>query len=73
MPFSYFVIKFNIKTSEKKNYDLISRLFKIIVHLIHECTDSNSPSITLYPSRLSLVVHNNNNNNNNDNNNNYYF
>ena len=35
MPFSYFVIQFNIKTFEKKN-DLIIRLFNIIVHYMNE-------------------------------------
>ena len=35
MPFSYFVVQFNIKTFGKK-YDLIIRLFNIIVHYMNE-------------------------------------
>ena len=35
MPFSYFVIQFHIKTFGKK-YDLIIRLFNIIVHHMNE-------------------------------------
>ena len=35
MPFSYFVIQFNIKTFGK-NYDLIIRLVNIIVHCMNE-------------------------------------
>ena len=35
MPFSYFVIQFDIKTFGK-NYELISRLFDIIVHYMNE-------------------------------------
>ena len=35
MPFSYFAIQFNIKTFEK-NYDLIIRLFNVIVHCMNE-------------------------------------
>ena len=35
MPFSYFVIQFNIKTFGKK-YDLIIRLFNIIFHYMNE-------------------------------------
>ena len=33
MLFSYFVIQFNIKTFEKKNYDLISRLLNILHYM----------------------------------------
>ena len=36
MPFSYFVMQFNIKTFGKKNYDLIIRLFNINVHYMNE-------------------------------------
>ena len=33
-PFFYFVIQFNIKTFEKKNYNLIIRLFPTILNLL---------------------------------------
>ena len=57
--FSYFVMQFNTKTFEKKNYDLIRRLFNIIDHYMNELAlkEPFIVSISVSTSLLPFVWH----------------